>query len=105
MTIAPILYSSLPVMTASAGVPMSGSSCAVGTAATATPTDSAAAAAANARRSRAAEGGMLGIRTARDADGSMRYRLSEAKSARRERSPRISVTCPECGQPRKRLTT
>ncbi len=31
-------------------------------------------------------------------------RLSEAKSASRERSPRINVTCPECGQPRKRLT-
>src|SRR5205807_1208241 len=32
------------------------------------------------------------------------YRMSDAKSASRERSPRTSVTCPECAQPRKRLT-
>ena len=31
--------------------------------------------------------------------------VSEAKSASRERSPRTSVICPQCGQPRKRLTT
>ncbi len=31
--------------------------------------------------------------------------ISEAKSASRERSPRTSVIWPECGQPRKRLTT
>ena len=43
-------------------------------------------------------------RGTRDGLTAYTYKMSDAKSASRERSPRTKVMWPECGQPRNRLT-